>query len=68
MAQVSTFDPFHNRLCRDIRNNLSVHLMNSIKKGDISPVVDVVRKYKSQDVEPFMTALFSKCQYYHAHA
>ena len=54
MAHVSTFDPFHNRLCRDIRNDLSIHLMDSIKTGDISPVVDVVEKYKSQDVESFM--------------
>jgi hypothetical protein len=54
MAHAPTFDPFHNRLCRNIRNELSICFINSIHKGDLSPVADAVEKYKSQDPEPFI--------------
>ena len=54
MAQMSTFDPFHNRLCRDIRNSLSIHFMRSIDEGNLSPVANRVQSYKSKGGESFV--------------
>lgn len=54
MANVSTFDPFRNRLCRDIRNDLSISFMTAIRSRDLTAAAGVVKKYMSKDVEPFM--------------
>jgi hypothetical protein len=53
-APVQTFDPFHNRLCRDIRNDLSVSFMTAIRSRDLKAAAGVVKKYMSKDVEPFV--------------
>ena len=53
MAQVSTFDPFNNRLCRDIRNELSISFINYINQRDMASVVEVKEKYKLQEMAPF---------------
>jgi hypothetical protein len=54
MARESAFDPFNNRLCRDIRNDLSISFMTAIRSRDLAAAVDVVKKYTSKDVEPLV--------------
>lgn len=48
------FDPFKSRLCRNIRNELSVSLMNAIDSRDIGPSAIVAQKYGSENAEPFI--------------
>ena len=45
------FDPFQNRLCRNIRNELSESMVKSIETGDIGPSHATARKYLSDDPE-----------------
>jgi len=47
------FDPFQNRLCRDIRNELSESLMAIINGADIGVLSSVVEKYTAGNIEPF---------------
>jgi len=51
---MTAFDPFKSRLCRNIRNELSVSLMDAIHSQDIGPANIVARKYGAEDVEPFI--------------
>jgi uncharacterized protein len=51
---MTSFDPFKSRLCRNIRNELSVSLMDAIDSQDIGPANIVARKYGTEDVEPFI--------------
>lgn len=51
-----TFDPFHNRLCRDIRNDLSVGFIASIRQKDPDRIAAEVNRYRAMDIEPFMAA------------
>ncbi len=51
---MTTFDPFKSRLCRDIRNELSVSLMDAIDSQDIGPANIVAGKYLSEDTAPFI--------------
>ncbi len=51
---IQTFDPFHNRLCRDIRNELSLSFMTAIRSRDLSAAAGVVKSYASKDVESFV--------------
>ncbi len=46
------FDPFRDRLSRDIRNDLSEALMTSIEGNDIKPVEDVASHFLSRDPAP----------------
>jgi hypothetical protein len=48
------FDPFESRLCRNIRNELSVSLMKAIHNGDLGSSYTVVEKYMSEGIEPFI--------------
>ncbi len=48
------FDPFQDRLCRDIRNELSESLMEMINNAGIDVLSSVVEKYKAENIEPFM--------------
>lgn len=49
------FDPFRNRLCRDIRNDLSESLMTVIHTADSDKLSPVVERYKTLDLEPCMS-------------
>ena len=46
------FDPFADRLCRDIRNDLSEALMNSLRRFDLAPAKEVADRYLATDLEP----------------
>jgi hypothetical protein len=48
------FDPFKNRLCRNIRNELSLSLMEAIHGQNIGPSIAVAQKYESECTEPFI--------------
>ena len=48
------FDPFESRLCRNIRNELSISLMKAICNGDIGSSYTVAEKYMSEGIEPFI--------------
>jgi len=45
------FDPFQNRLCRNVRNDLSESLIKCIEAGDIGPAREAARKYLRDDPE-----------------
>lgn len=45
------FDPFQNRLCRTIRNELSESLMEAIHNRDIAPSYAVAQKYAPESAE-----------------
>lgn len=49
--KLAGFDPFKNRLCRDVRNKLSESLIKSIHNMDIGPSYAVAEQYSSKDVE-----------------
>jgi uncharacterized protein len=44
-------DPFIDRLCRDIRNDLSEALMGSLRHLDLTPARDIARKYLATDLQ-----------------
>lgn len=46
------FDPFENRLARDIRNQLSSALIASLDAGDPEPFRSVARDYLNRGVDP----------------
>jgi uncharacterized protein len=48
------FDPFTSRLCRDIRNDLSESLLESIQAGNIEPSLAAAEIYQSEDHQPFI--------------
>jgi uncharacterized protein len=48
------FDPFKNRLCRNIRNELSESLMEAIHSQNIGTSTLVAQKYESEGAEPFI--------------
>lgn len=48
------FDPFQNRLCRDIRNDLSESMMEVIIKTDLAILTPIVKKYTNKDIEPYL--------------
>lgn len=52
----SAFDPFHIRLCRDIRNDLSVGFIASIRQKEPDLIASAIQRYRAMDLEPFMTA------------
>jgi len=45
------FDPFQNRLCRKIRNELSESLMGAIHSRDLAPSNAVAQKYAPESAE-----------------
>ncbi len=47
----SGFDPFNDRLARDIRNTLSKSFMNSLDIGKINPVTDEADVFLSKGLE-----------------
>ena len=55
MTTVATFDPFHNRLCRDIRNALSISFIQALRQENVSPVIAVIEKFKAKSPAPFVT-------------
>lgn len=52
------FDPFQNRLCRNIRNELSASLMEAIHSRDLTPSYAVAKKYApestKQDIKEYI--------------
>ena len=56
MTSDPTFDPFHNRLCRDIRNALSVSFIKAIQQGNMNPVRDTAQALQGKAAKPFMQA------------
>lgn len=46
------FDPFSDRLCRDIRNDLSEALMDALRRLDPAPLQRVADRYLATDPEP----------------
>jgi len=48
------FDPFQDRLCRDIRNDLSESLMAVIAEADSDLISPVVERYKAGKIAPCM--------------
>ena len=60
------FDPFLNRLCRDIRNELSNSLIKSIRDGDIRPARAVEEKYASlvidQSIKDYIESRITRYQ------
>ncbi|MBU0991155.1 MAG: DUF309 domain-containing protein [Proteobacteria bacterium] len=51
---IEGFDPFQNRLCRDVRNELSESVIETIYSGAIAPSQAAAEKYLSQGVEPYI--------------
>lgn len=49
------FDPFQSRICRDIRNDLSESLIESIFAGNMGPSRKIAEKYASEDIEAFIS-------------
>lgn len=47
------FDPFEDRLSRDIRNSLSRVFMETLGKEDMGPVQKAAEKYLHSDIAPF---------------
>ncbi len=41
MTEIERFDPFNNRLCRNVRNALSEGFKTALDKGDMQPVVRI---------------------------
>jgi len=52
--RIMEFDPFTSRLCRDIRNDLSKSLLESIQAGNIEPSLAAAEIYQSEDHQPFI--------------
>jgi hypothetical protein len=48
------FDPFQDRLCRDIRNQLSKNFIQAIDSGDIGPLKTVAGQFIEQGLKPYM--------------
>ncbi|MCG6909730.1 MAG: DUF309 domain-containing protein [Deltaproteobacteria bacterium] len=46
------FDPFNDRLCRDVRNALSEGFVDALNAGDIRPVNDAVHQLAPQELPP----------------
>ena len=49
------FDPFNNRLCRDVRNTLGETFKSSIKKRDSYPVARVAGKILGETLPPWVS-------------
>lgn len=48
---ITKFDPFEDRLCRDIRNDLSEAFADSLTKIDMGPITTVAEKFLSRDLD-----------------
>jgi hypothetical protein len=48
------FDPFGNRLCRDIRNQLSKEFIQAIDTGDIKPITKTAEHFLNRNLKPYM--------------
>ena len=48
MDSIDRFDPFNNRLCRNVRNALSEAFAAAVESKDLRPVTDVVRAFGDQ--------------------
>ncbi len=60
MSANQTFDPFNNRLCRDIRNNLSKNLILSLSQGSMEPVNTSAEQFLISGLEPFRREYIKK--------
>lgn len=59
------FDPFADRLSRDIRNDLSEALMNSLRRLDLAPAQEVADRYLATDLEPiYRQYIYDRMQRY----
>ena len=52
---IQRFDPFEDRLCRDIRNDLSESLMETLAQLSLKPVQEKADEYLSRDLAPVYT-------------
>lgn len=48
------FDPFGNRLCRDIRNQLSRKFIEALSSGDVQPIIKTAGYFLNQSLKPYM--------------
>ena len=48
------FDPLRDRLCRDIRNQLSEKFIKALSTGDIKPIMKTAEYFINLDLKPFM--------------
>ena len=51
-SDTAVFNPFENRLCRDVRNELSESLLRSITDGSIGPSQVIADKYIGENPKP----------------
>ena len=51
------FDPFNNRLARDIRNGLSKSFLGALVERDMSPYKRRAAEYLKQDLNPYWQRL-----------
>ena len=49
------FEPFQDRLSRDIRNDLAASLVKALQEGNLAPVLAVAARYQDQDIAPCYT-------------
>ena len=49
---IEQFDPFEDRLCRDIRNELSTSFMQTLAQLSMKPVEETAEKYLARDLGP----------------
>lgn len=54
------FDPFQNRLCRNIRNELSGSLIAAIRTMDMAPAYAVATAYLAVDAQPHINGYINK--------
>lgn len=52
--RITRFNPFESHLCRQIRNELSEGLMDSIHHRDITPLETVAQQFSPNHVEPIL--------------
>lgn len=48
------FDPFGDRLCRDIRNKLSRKFIETLNSSDLQPIIKTAGYFLNQSLKPHM--------------
>lgn len=60
METVKRFDPFNDRLCRDIRNTLSEHFMDVLSDREMSSVKHAASELLEKDLYPYQTIYINR--------
>lgn len=55
MAKLNRFDPFADRLCRNVRNALSDGFKDTLEKRDLAPVLRIARFFLRDDPPAWVT-------------